>query len=49
MIETASTAWLDRIGGNGVLVVIVYDASRLARDLMMQESGSFPLIKLGTG
>ena len=38
---------LDRIEGNGVRVVIIEDASRVARDLMTQELGILSLIKLG--
>jgi DNA invertase Pin-like site-specific DNA recombinase len=38
---------LDRIEGNGVRVVIIEDASRFARDMMVQELGILSLIKLG--
>lgn len=40
-------AMLDRIEGNGVRTVIVEDASRFARDLMVQELGLLLLIKRG--
>jgi DNA invertase Pin-like site-specific DNA recombinase len=40
-------ALLDRIEGNGVRTVIVEDASRFARDLMIQELGILALIKRG--
>jgi DNA invertase Pin-like site-specific DNA recombinase len=40
-------ALLDRIEGNGVRIVLVEDASRFARDLMVQELGLIALIKLG--
>ncbi len=40
-------ALLDRIEGNGVRTVIVEDASRFARDLMVQELGILLLIKRG--
>ena len=32
-------AMLDRIEGNGVRLILVEDASRFARDLMVQEAG----------
>jgi len=38
---------LDRIEGNGVSVVIIEDASRLARDLMVLEVGVVMLIRRG--
>ena len=38
---------LDRIEGNGVLTVIVEDASRFARELVTQELGILALIKRG--
>jgi DNA invertase Pin-like site-specific DNA recombinase len=41
------SALLDRIEGNGVRVVIVEDASRLARSLMTQELGLLALIARG--
>jgi DNA invertase Pin-like site-specific DNA recombinase len=40
-------ALLDRIDNNGVRVVVVEDASRLARDLVTQELGIAMLIKRG--
>jgi DNA invertase Pin-like site-specific DNA recombinase len=40
-------ALLDRIVGNGVRVVIVEDASRFARTLMVQEAGIALLVGLG--
>jgi DNA invertase Pin-like site-specific DNA recombinase len=40
-------ALLDRIEGNGVRTVIVEDASRFARDLMIQELGILALIRRG--
>jgi DNA invertase Pin-like site-specific DNA recombinase len=40
-------AMLDRIEGNGVRVVIVEDASRFARDIMVQELGLMLMIKRG--
>lgn len=40
-------ALLDRIEGNGVRTVLVEDASRFARDLMVQELGLLLLIKRG--
>jgi DNA invertase Pin-like site-specific DNA recombinase len=40
-------ALLDRIEGNGVRTVIVEDASRFARDLVLQELGIMALIKRG--
>src|SRR5579859_908298 len=40
-------AMLDRIEGNGVRVVIVEDASRFARDLMVQEAGLAMLVSRG--
>lgn len=40
-------AMLDRIEGNGVRTVIVEDASRFARDLMVQELGLLLLINRG--
>ncbi len=39
------SALLDKIEGNGVRTVIVEDASRFARDLMVQELGILLLIK----
>lgn len=41
LIETRPgfSAMLDRIEGNGVRLVIIEDASRFARDLMVQEAG----------
>jgi DNA invertase Pin-like site-specific DNA recombinase len=39
------TALLDRIEGNGVRTVIVEDASRFARDLLVQELGILSLSK----
>jgi DNA invertase Pin-like site-specific DNA recombinase len=41
------SALLDRIEGNGVRVVIVEDASRLARSLITQELGIIALINRG--
>ena len=41
------SALLDMIEGNGVRTVIVEDASRFARDLMVQELGILLLIKRG--
>lgn len=41
------SALLDRIEGNGVRVVVVEDASRFARDLLVQELGLLLLIKRG--
>ena len=41
------SALLDTIEGNGVRIVIVEDASRFARDLMVQELGLLLLIKRG--
>jgi DNA invertase Pin-like site-specific DNA recombinase len=41
------SALLDRIEGNGVLAVVVEDASRFARDLVAQELGILLLIKRG--
>src|SRR5947207_10809834 len=38
---------LDKIEGNGVRVVIVEDASRFARELMIQELGILALMKRG--
>lgn len=38
---------LDRIEGNGVRLVLVEDASRFARELMVQELGIVALIKRG--
>jgi DNA invertase Pin-like site-specific DNA recombinase len=38
---------LDRIEGNGVRLVLVEDASRLARDLLVQELGIAALITRG--
>jgi DNA invertase Pin-like site-specific DNA recombinase len=48
-IETRSgfSTMLDTIEGNGVRVVIVEDASRFARDLIIQELGILSLIKRG--
>jgi DNA invertase Pin-like site-specific DNA recombinase len=40
-------ALLDRIEGNGVRTVIVEDASRFARDLIIQELGILALIRRG--
>jgi len=40
-------ALLDRIEGNGVRTVIVEDASRFARDLIIQELGILALIQRG--
>ena len=40
-------AMLDRIEGNGVRVVIVEDASRFARDLLVQEAGIALLLARG--
>ena len=41
------TALMARINGNGVRVVIVEDASRFARELMVQEQGILELRKAG--
>src|SRR5262245_61250501 len=41
------SALLDRIEDNGVRMVLVEDASRFARDLMVQELGIIALTKLG--
>jgi DNA invertase Pin-like site-specific DNA recombinase len=41
------SALLDRIEGNGVRVVIIEDASRLARSLITQEPGILALISRG--
>ena len=41
------SAMLDRIEGNGVRLVIVEDASRFARDLMVQEAGLAMLVSRG--
>jgi DNA invertase Pin-like site-specific DNA recombinase len=41
------SALLDRIEGKGVRTVLVEDASRFARDLVMQELGIMALIKRG--
>jgi DNA invertase Pin-like site-specific DNA recombinase len=41
------SALLDRIEGNGVRTVLVEDASRLARDLVVQELGILALIRRG--
>lgn len=41
------SALLDRIESNGVRLVLVEDASRFARDLMVQELGIIALTKLG--
>jgi DNA invertase Pin-like site-specific DNA recombinase len=41
------SALLDRIEGNGVKIVLVEDASRLARDLVVQELGILALIRRG--
>ena len=48
-IETRSgfSTLLDAVEGNGVRVVIVEDASRFARDLIIQELGILSLIKRG--
>jgi DNA invertase Pin-like site-specific DNA recombinase len=40
-------ALLDRIETNGVRIVLIEDATRLARDLMVQETGVLSLIALG--
>lgn len=40
-------ALLDRIEGNGIRTVIVEDASRFARDLIIQELGILALIRRG--
>lgn len=40
-------AMLDRIEGNGVRLVLVEDASRFARDLMVQEAGLAMLVSRG--
>ncbi|MET4789562.1 DNA invertase Pin-like site-specific DNA recombinase [Bradyrhizobium japonicum] len=40
-------ALLDRIEGNGVITVIVEDASRFARDLIIQELGILALMNRG--
>lgn len=40
-------ALLDRIAGNGVRTVIVEDASRFARSLMVQEAGIAILVAMG--
>ncbi|HRN87901.1 MAG TPA: recombinase family protein [Hyphomicrobium sp.] len=41
------SALLDRIEGNGVATVLVEDASRLARDLITQETGIVSLVERG--
>ena len=45
--RTGFAQLLDRIEGNGVRTVIVEDASRFARDLMVQELGILSLIGRG--
>lgn len=46
-IRPGFAALLDRIEDNGVRTVIVEDASRFARELVMQELGILALIKRG--
>jgi DNA invertase Pin-like site-specific DNA recombinase len=48
-IETRKgfSALLAHIAGNGVRIVVVENASRLARDLMVQEAAYHGLLKLG--
>lgn len=41
------SALLDRIEGNGVRTVLVEDASRFARQLIVQEAGIIALIERG--
>jgi DNA invertase Pin-like site-specific DNA recombinase len=43
------SALLDRIEGNGVRTVVVEDASRFARQLIVQEAGIIALIERGVG
>lgn len=46
-VRPGFSALLDRIEGNGVRVVIIEDASRLARSLITQELGLLALINRG--
>jgi len=46
-VRPGFSALLDRIEGNGVKIVLVEDASRLARDLVVQELGILALIRWG--
>jgi DNA invertase Pin-like site-specific DNA recombinase len=46
-VRPGFSALLDRIEGNGVRVVVIEDASRLARSLMTQELGILALVSRG--
>jgi DNA invertase Pin-like site-specific DNA recombinase len=47
MRRPAFVSMIDRIAGNGVRTVLIEDASRLARELYVQESAIIAMLRLG--